>query len=126
MIKSIVKEFIILLLLLIAIILLFAIILYDYNPLNKTIPEKVAEYSLPKDVEKELESTLNEEERIVKTYQIDGTDLSKFKKEDEYNPGKIEPYSLYNSVLEGEIGNNEITDTPTPGTNGIFFDNPGK
>lgn len=126
MLKSIVKELIILLLLLIAIILLFAILLYDYNPLNKTIPEKVQAYTLPKNVEKELESTLNEEERIVKTYQIDGTDLSKFEKEDEYNPGKIAPYSLYNTTINGIIDNNEISDSPTPGTNGIFFNNPGK
>lgn len=126
MVKSIVKEFIILLLLLIAIILIFAIILYDYNPFNKTIPEKVAEYSLPIDVEKELASTLNPEERIVKTYQIDGTDLSKFKKEDEYNPGKIAPYSLYNSTMNGLTGGNEVVGDDSPTSGGVFFNNPGK
>ena len=125
MIKSVLKEFIVLILLLIVIILLFAIILYDYNPLNKTIPEKVEEYTLARDVEKELETTLNAEERIVKTYKIDGTDLNKFKKQDEYNPGKIEPYSLYNSVFDGYVDGNETTNPPTPG-NGIFFNNPGK
>lgn len=109
MIKSVIKEFIILLLLLITVAILLAIVFYDYNPLNKTIPKKIDTYTLPEEVETELSNSLNlQEDRIVKTYQIDGTDLNKYKKENEYNPGKIKPYSLDNT------------------SNGVFFDNPGK
>lgn len=125
MVKSVIKEFFILILLLAIIVLLFAIILYDYNPLNKTIPQKVAEYSLPRDVKKELETTINEEERIIKTYTVDGTDLSRFKKEDEYNPGKVAPYSLYNTTISGEVGGNQV-DPQDPPSGGVFFNNAGK
>ena len=134
MFKSVIKEFIILILLLIAIVLIFAILLYDYNPLNKTIPKKVEAYVLPEDVQIELDNTLNGEEKIVKTYQIDGIELDKYEKENEYNPGKIEPYSLYNSTIkEIKPAENSAVKNTTEGTQtenntseGVFFNIVGK
>ena len=134
MVKSVIKEFIILILLLTAIVLLFALILYDYNPTNKTIPEHVAAYTLPDEVKTELESSLSGEERIVKTYQIDGADLNRYQKMDEYNPGRVKPYALYNSTLnelqvventmENNVEGNVVEESPS--SNGIFFNTPGK
>ena len=124
MVKSIIKELFILILLLITIVLIFAVILYDYNPLSKTMPKQVEAYTLPEEVQTELEGSLGEEEKIIKTYQVDARDLDKFKKNDEYNPGKIEPYSMYNSVEQPNSVDGENNNSQTG--NGLFFNTPGK
>ena len=49
MTKSILKEIIIVLLLCLAIILVLGILLYDYVPISKTVPNQVA-YTTPEDV----------------------------------------------------------------------------
>ena len=53
MTKSILKELIIVLLLCLAIILVLGILLYEYVPITKTIPNQVA-YTTPEDVKQEL------------------------------------------------------------------------
>lgn len=129
MIKSVLKEFIILILMLIVITLLFIIIFYDYNPINKIIPSKVVAYELPEEVKKEIENDLeNEEEKIIKTYQVDKSDLDNYKNQNQYEPGKIEPYSLQESAIN-DIPipeNNEIGEPENNVSNGIFFNIIGK
>lgn len=46
MIKSILKEIIIVLLLCAIILFVLGILFYDYNPINKVVPNKIA-YSVP-------------------------------------------------------------------------------
>ena len=72
MFKSIFKEIIIILLLIIAILLILGIILYDYNPITKKVPEKVAEYKLSEEMENELDETITamETQNIFKTYEV--------------------------------------------------------
>ena len=41
MTKGVIKEIMIILLLILAVILLLGVVLYDYVPLNKVIPEKI-------------------------------------------------------------------------------------
>lgn len=124
MIKSVIKEIGIILLLFVVIVLITAFVFYDYNPINKTIPSKVDAYVLPEEVEQEIETILKEEDKIVKTYQIDGKDLNTYKNNNEYNPGKIEPYSLQSSKAENEELGNNSTINNTSGGN--FFNNVGK
>ena len=74
--KNIIKELIIFLLLVLAIILILGVLLYEYVPTNKIIPEKVS-YTTPENIKSELqtdESVDNTE--VVVTYQIDSTELS--------------------------------------------------
>ncbi len=91
--KNIIKELIIFLLLVLAIILILGVLLYEYVPTNKIIPEKVS-YTTPENIKSELqtdESVDNTE--VVVTYQIDSTDLSNYKKINEYVPGKKNPFA---------------------------------
>ena len=124
MIKSVIKEIGIILLLFVVIVLITAFVFYDYNPINKTIPSKVDAYVLPEEVEQEIETISKEEDKIVKTYQIDGKDLNTYKNNNEYNPGKIEPYSLQSSKAENEELGNNSTINNTSGGN--FFNIVGK
>ena len=86
MTKSLVKELIIVLLLILAIILLLGILLYEYVPMTKTIPNAVS-YSTPENVKEELQSAegVNEEE-IIMTYKVDSNDLNNYKSIDQEKP----------------------------------------
>ena len=117
MIKSVLKEIVIIVLLTAAIVLLLGILFYDYMPTSKVIPSKVQEYAIDKDVEAELEKELNNSnsEEIVKTYLLDATDLAAYEKTKEYNKGKQNPFS---KTVSGNSGNGETTGTSTAGSNG--------
>ena len=93
MAKNIIKEMIIFLLLALAIILILGVLLYKYVPANKIIPEKVS-YTTPENVKTELQTYENvDDSEVVVTYQIDSTDLSNYKKIQEYVPGKKNPFA---------------------------------
>ena len=93
MAKNIIKEMIIFLLLALAIILILGVLLYKYVPANKIIPEKVP-YTTPENVKTELQTDENvDDSEVVVTYQIDSTDLSNYKKIQEYVPGKKNPFA---------------------------------
>lgn len=95
MAKTIVKELIIILLLCFAIILILGVLLYDYIPNDKIIPDAVA-YTTPESVKEELNKTQSlDESQIVRTYTIDSTDLNNYKKVNSYVPGKPNPFSSY-------------------------------
>ncbi len=137
MTKNLIKELIIVLLLIFAIILLLGILLYEYVPMTKTIPNAVS-YSTPEDVKEELQSAegVNEEE-IIMTYKIDSNDLNNYKRVQNYRPGKANPFSTYevsgsnvgtaNSTTgeqgsgnTGSQGNNTNTNTNNSGTNNNY------
>ena len=94
MIKTFFKEMIIVLLLCIAILVILSIIFYDYNPITKVVPNKIA-YSTPEDVRKELEEESVENTVSIenKVYQIEGSDLNIYKSSKSYNPGKKDPFT---------------------------------
>ena len=92
MTKNIIKEIIISLLLLLAIILVLGVLLYEYVPMNKIIPEKIS-YTTPEEVKDELQTDSSvDDTEIVLTHQIDATDLTNYKKIQEYVPGKKNPF----------------------------------
>lgn len=121
MIKSVFKEIVIILLLIAVIILLLGILFYDYIPSSKTLPEKVQEYVLADDVKKELEQDSQniDTEEVVKTYQLDATDLQHYEKTKEYNKGKVNPFTQYSNSVTNTIGNNTNTGNNSSNSNSV-------
>ena len=78
MAKNVIKEIIILLLLCLAIILLLGILLYEYVPMSKTVPNPVS-YTTPEDVQQELAASSDvDNSQIILTYEVDSTDLNNY------------------------------------------------
>ena len=75
MVKSIIKEVIITILLCVAILLVLSVLFYDYNPLAKTVPSKIA-YTTPENIKEEVEEEITELEKTNIVYTIDGSDLN--------------------------------------------------
>jgi len=142
MVKSILKEIIITLLLCLAILLVLSILFYDYNPLNKIIPDTIA-YSTPEEIKNEIEQ--NEVKDVLDggvnvVYSIDGTDLNIYKKSNSYVAGKQHPFSeIPEEITEGEEGNGQTVNNNNQGSNsnvantnknpdstGTFLNNTGK
>lgn len=135
MLKSILKEIIILLLLIITILLLLGILFYDYVPNSKTIPAKVEEYALAEDVKQELEQELNkvDSEEIIKTYQLDASDLEHYEKTKEYDKGKVNPFAKYSTqgtnttnTNQNNNANNSNNNTTNNESTGTFLNTVGK
>lgn len=137
MAKKIFKETIISLLLCLAIILLLGILLYNYVPMNKTIPNPVS-YSTPENVKQELaESQGVDEEQVIMTYEVDATDLNNYKRIQDYKPGKANPFSSYetgeaNGDSSNEDNSNNNSQSSSKSSNndnntsgGKFFQNKG-
>ena len=100
MAKNIIKEIIIMLLLCLAIILILGVILYEYVPSNKILPEEVS-YVTPQNIKEELKSTDSiEEDKVILTYEIDESDLANYQKIKDYKPGKVNPFSTYEEKTE--------------------------
>lgn len=117
MAKKVIKEIIIVLLLCLAIILLLGLLLYDYVPMAKVVPEPVS-YVTPEEVQEELLSAGGvDESQIVMTYQIDSTDLNNYKRIQDYKPGKTNPFSSYETGTTGEntTSNNSNTGSSSSG-----------
>lgn len=113
MAKTIIKEIIIMLLLCLAIILLLGILLYDYVPMAKTIPNPVS-YSTPDNVKKELADAVGvDESQIIMTYEVDSTDLNNYKKTQDYKPGKANPFSSYEASASTEEKDNTTENSST-------------
>ena len=106
MAKNVIKEIIIMLLLCLAIILILGVLLYEYVPSNKIIPEEVS-YTTPEEVKEELSKGENvEDEQVILTYSIDATDLNNYERINSYVPGKTNPFSSYDtSSTSGEENN---------------------
>ena len=124
MAKTIVKELVISLLLCLAIILLLGILLYEYVPMTKTIPNPVS-YSTPNEVKKELaDSSDIDESQIIMTYEVDANDLNNYTSIQDYKPGKANPFSSYETTTTGTTTNGTGTTTANSSTsNGQTGDN---
>lgn len=111
MIKTILKETIIILLICIAILLILGVVFYDYNPLNKILPNKVA-YSTPEEIKKEIQEEevkdiLESEYNVV--YSIDSTDMNIYRKENSYVAGKLNPFSTIEEGSQGTSQNGQAS-----------------
>lgn len=95
MAKTILRETIIILLLCLAIILVLGVVLYNYVPINKIVPEEVS-YTQTEEVKKAIEESVSAENtQVILTYEIDETDLDNYEKVKDYKPGKTNPFSAY-------------------------------
>lgn len=103
MAKKVIKEMIIILLLCLAIILILGLLLYDYVPTGKIIPEEVS-YTTPSEIKEEINKGENvEDEQVILTYSVDSTDLRNYERINTYVPGKTNPFSSYDtSTTQGE------------------------
>ncbi len=101
MTKGVFKEIIIILLLILAVILLLTVLLYDYVPLNKVIPEKVT-YTATEEIKSALEEKkVSDEDTVVLTYEVTSTDLKNYQRVNEYKAGRKNPFGTV------------VTETPT-------------
>lgn len=116
MAKSIIKEIIIILLLCLAIIVVLGLLLYEYVPMSKVVPEPVS-YTTPEDVKQELvEVGEVDESEVIMTYEVNSSDLNNYEKIKNYNPGKANPFSSYQAQSTEETSSNGNTTSTTGGT----------
>lgn len=100
MVKSVIKELILVLLLCLAIILVLGILLYKYVPLSKTLPSEVA-YTIPAETKEELAASEHiDDSQIVMTYTVNAADLNNFQRTQNYKPGKANPFAEVGEAAE--------------------------
>jgi hypothetical protein len=118
MVKTVIKEIIIFLLLLVSLALLLGILLYDYIPTTREIPARAISYSLPKEIQEELDKILSSEraETIEKTFSVDSTDLINYERTNQYDRGKVNPFERHVPPVAQEPGPNP---NPNPGPNPV-------
>ena len=102
--KNILKEISIFVLIIAAIILVLGVLLYDYIPTSKVIPQTIA-YETPENLKSEIEEELIEEnQEVIITYEVDKSDLNEYQNKSSYVPGKVNPFAEYSG------GTSEKTD----------------
>lgn len=114
MVKSIIKEIMIILLLIAAILLVLSILFYEYRPSAKKIPAQVKAYVLPEEMQEELNVTVEgvATQNIIKTYKVDSSDLKKYEKTNDYDKGKVNPFE--------EISTSNTVDVNPPSDGGFL------
>ncbi len=117
MAKNVIKELIIILLLCLAIILILGILLYEYVPMTKTIPNPVS-YTVPEGVEEELNDASDE---VLLSFdnnseQIDSTELNNYERINNYQPGKADPFSSYEQSTSTSGENTTTSNSSNSGT----------
>lgn len=134
MVKSIIKEIIIMLLLCVAILLILGVLFYDYIPSNKVVPGKIA-YSTPENIQEEVNEEVIEANKTKITYEVTDADLNIYKQSNSYVPGKRDPFSMESTQTTGNStggttnNNEEIVETNTnsdPNSTRTFFNETGK
>lgn len=115
MAKNIIKEIIIMLLLCLAIILVLGVLLYEYVPSNKIIPDEVS-YTTPENIKEELSKSDGvDDEQVILTYSIDATALNNYERINTYVAGKPNPFSSYDT--SSNSGENTQQNGSSNGTN---------
>ena len=114
--KSLAKEIIIGLLLCLAILLILAVMMYSFIPNNKVIPEPIT-YSAPEEAKNVLNEAAMDSSQVILTYEVNSSDLSTAQRTNDYNPGKVNPFSSY-QVQTATAGEETTGHTTTGGTSG--------
>lgn len=118
MIKAIFREIIIMILLCVAILFILSVLFYDYNPINKIVPNKIA-YTVPENIKNELTEEEKIENALVienKVYTIEGSDLTLYKKSNTYNPSKENPFADTSSGAPSGTGSGNTVNVNGNGT----------
>lgn len=104
--KNVLREIIILLLLTLAIILLLGVLLYEYVPMNKVIPETVT-YTATDETRKAIEEqSAQDDGTVVLSYEVTSTDLKNYKKVNDYKAGRKNPFSAVGTGSTSSTGTN--------------------
>lgn len=115
MAKVIIRETIIALLVCLAVLIILSVVLYNYIPSNKVVPETV-EYTPSKEIKNQLDAAVEDNsDEIIMTYEITATDLDNFEKTNEYNPGKVNPFAAYSETPDDNGGNTSTGGGTTSG-----------
>ncbi len=114
MVKSVIREIIIMLLLCVAIVLILGILFYDYIPTNKIVPSKEA-YVTPSNVREEIEENITEIKKTEISYEITGSDLNIYKQSQSYVPGKENPFALVSADTTNSVNTNSVGGGSTGG-----------
>ena len=115
--KNVFKEILITLLIVVAVVLVLAVVFYQYIPSNRVIPSKVTAYQASEEVAKEIDEQENAElMEQQRTYEITDADLSMYKQNDSYRPGKVDPFAAASSSAVG--GSSETPSTSNPSSGG--------
>lgn len=122
MAKVIIRETIIALLVCLAVLLILSVVLYNYIPTNKVVPETV-EYTPTKEIQTQLSSSVDDNSsEILMTYEVTAQDLDNYERTNEYNPGKANPFAAASEGAEdtgsGEGGTTTNPSTPSGSTSG--------
>lgn len=105
--KVIIRETIISLLVCLAILLILSVLLYNYIPANKVVPESV-EYTPSAEIKNQLNTEVEDNySEVLMTYEVTASDLENFERTNEYNPEKANPFSpLITDPVEPGNGSN--------------------
>ena len=116
--KNVFKEVIIALLLCLVIMLVFALVLYQFVPNNKTLPPQVS-YITPKEVSEELVSNSGvDEDEIIMTYEVNTDDINNYERTNDYNPGKANPFQVLSTSPDGGTSSDSSNSNVNGGTTG--------
>lgn len=118
---SVIKEGFIFILLAAVVVFLFMIVLYDFVPEETAV--KVVEYTEGSEVKATLEEidtyTGGQEETasLLKSYDVDGSDLKRYKITNSYENGKTNPFSDVESLkFENKVSTGSKSGTTTAGS----------
>ena len=105
-------------------IMVLGVFLYDYIPTNKIVP-KIEQYQAPQSIQNELSETVNslDEEMSPIIYEIDGTDLNNYEKSNDYEKGKVNPFSATDAQTNNNTVNNANGNTNNNGNNNSNINN---
>ena len=110
----VIKEIIIILIICLISMLTFAIILYEYIPNRKVVPQ-VETYAASSEVETLLADDIDSKENeVVLTYKVSSRDLDSYEIKNEYVPGKANPFA---SIVEEPTENTTSNKTTNSTTN---------
>ena len=110
MLKSVMKEIVIILLLSIAILLILMVLFYDYIPLSKVMPERET-YVTPSEVQQELAEDIAKNDAVPITDSVTDADLNIYKQSGTTVEGKANPFAL-------EETSEPTNESPTTNGNG--------
>lgn len=111
-----IKEIIIMLLVCLVTMLVLAIVLYQYIPNRKAVPE-ITTYAATDDVKLLLEDDIDQrsdDDQVILTYEVTESDLNSYQNTNDYVPGKSNPFAAYSGTPTGEEA---TTDNTQEGTN---------
>ena len=107
MVKTIIKEVLIVILICLALVLGLSIVFYNFNPSNKVVPNKIS-YTTSDEIkalkgETNVEDVVGEGFNVI--FKIENADLQNYTKSNRYIDGKAHPFGESNPSIGDELDN---------------------